>query len=158
VHKQSVHLGGREFVQGTWVRTARAVSLAQRAMQTVSSSVKKRTASQTARPEPPCNAGYSFHWGQHSEGWIAARAGSPCRVRIGVSGTATISSAQIIEGPHSGTAETGDDGSIRFQPNAGFTGKDTMTVRYRGTGPTAGDVPDWRTILQATVTLSITVF
>jgi Bacterial tandem repeat domain 1 len=33
VHKQSVHFGGREFVQTTWVRTAQALSPAQQAMQ-----------------------------------------------------------------------------------------------------------------------------
>jgi Bacterial Ig domain len=102
--------------------------------------------------EPRCRAKYRFIWGQHSEGWFAAPTGSPCRVNLRMGGVSTISSAQIIERPHSGTAVTGADGTIRFQPNSGFTGKDSMTVRYKGTGREVGASQE------ATVTFSITVF
>jgi hypothetical protein len=103
--------------------------------------------------EPPCKAKFGFRWGQHREGFFAARAGSPCRVTLRMLGRSTISSAEIIERPHSGTALPGVDGTIRFQPNAGFAGKDTMTVRYRGTRQGSGDE-----LRESTVTFSITVF
>jgi hypothetical protein len=67
-------------------------------------------------------------------------------------GLSTISSAQITERPRNGTAVTGNDGTIRFQPKSGFTGNDSITVRYTGTGREVG-VPK-----EATVTFTIMVF
>jgi len=55
------------------------------------------------------------------------------------------------EGPRNGAAETGNDGSIRYEPKPGFTGKDSMTVRYTGSRNDA--VP-----VEGTVTFSIDVF
>jgi hypothetical protein len=122
---------------------------------TASGPVKKRTVLATAADAPVarCREQFDFRWGQHSEGWFSTRVGSPCRLTVSMLGQAIISSAEIIDGPHSGTAAPAADGSVRFQPNAGFTGKDTMTVRYRGTGGGAA-----RVLRQATVTYSITVF
>ncbi len=102
--------------------------------------------------EPRCRAKYRFIWGQHSEGWFAAPAGSACRVNLRMGGLSTISSAQITERPRNGTAVTGNDGTIRFQPKSGFTGNDSITVRYTGTGREVG-VPK-----EATVTFTIMVF
>ena len=85
-------------------------------------------------------------------------------------GFSTLSLAQIIEPPHSGTAATGNDGTIRFQPKTGFTGNDSMTVRYTGTGGGGGGGGWGRRAgveggglkvgvpRQATVSFSITVY
>jgi hypothetical protein len=119
---------------------------------------KRRTELATAAdlPVPRCREQFrfSFFWEQQrANGWFSTRAGSPCRLTVSMLGRATISSAEIIEGPHNGTAVPAADGSIRFQPKTGFTGKDTMTVRYRGTGNELAAV-----LRQATVTFAITVF
>jgi len=95
---------------------------------------------------------YRFHWGQHSQGVFGVRAGTPCRVVLFMRGYATISSTEIIERPHNITAVPRTDGNIYISPKPGFTGKDSMTVRYTGTGRQVG-VPR-----QATVTFSIDVF
>ena len=65
---------------------------------------------------------------------FAVPAGSPCHVPAHAGGFSTLSSAQIGERPHRGTAVTSRDGTIHFRTNSGFIGKDYMTVRYRGTG------------------------
>ena len=101
--------------------------------------------------ERSCAAKYRFVWGQQSQGLFSTSAGTPCRVRLLMFGNSTISSAQIIEGPRNGDAAPGNDGTVRFQPKSGFTGADSMTVRYRGTG--AAGVPR-----EATVTFAITVY
>jgi hypothetical protein len=104
--------------------------------------------------ERPCSARWRISWEHHMEGRFAARAGSACRVRYTVgtfSNVTTISSAEIIERPRNGAAVTGNDGSIRYQPKPGFTGKDSMTVRYTG-------IRDNRVKLEGTVTFSIDVF
>jgi Bacterial Ig domain len=80
------------------------------------------------------NGGF-IRWGlQDQQGWFAVPAGSPCHVPVHVGGFSTLSSAQIVERPHHGTAVTSNDGMIHFRPNSGFTGNDSMTVRYGGTG------------------------
>jgi hypothetical protein len=104
--------------------------------------------------ERPCTARWRISWEHHFQGWFAARAGSACRVRYTVgtfSNITTISSPQIIEQPRNGAAVTGNDGSIRYQPKPGFTGKDSMTVRYTG-------IRDNRVKLEGTVTFSIDVY
>jgi hypothetical protein len=104
--------------------------------------------------EPRCTARWRISWEHHYQGWFAARAGSACRLRYTVgtfSNVTTISSPQIIEQPRNGAAVTGNDGSIRYQPKPGFTGKDSMTVRYTG-------IRDNRVKLEGTVTFSIDVY
>jgi hypothetical protein len=73
-------------------------------------------------------------------------------VNLRMNRLATLASAQIIESPKNGTATTGNDGTIRFQPKSGFTGNDSMTVRYRGTSQGTGSPKE------ATVTFAITVY
>ena len=97
--------------------------------------------------ERSCGAKYRFTWGQQSQGLFSTKVGTACRVNLLMYGTATVSSAQIIKGPENGTAATGNDGTIRFQPKPGFTGADSMTVRYKGAGSK-----------EATVTFAITVY
>jgi hypothetical protein len=104
--------------------------------------------------EQRCRAQWRISWEHHFQGWFAAPAGSACRVLYILdtnSAVTTISSAQIVEGPRNGAAETGNDGSIRYEPKPGFTGKDSMTVRYTGSRNDA--VP-----VEGTVTFSIDVF
>ena len=104
-----------------------------------------------AAQERSCAAKYSFRWGQQSQGLFSTKAGISCRVSLLMFGNSTISSAQIIQGPGNGTAVASSNGTIRFQPKPGFTGTDSMTVRYGGTG--AAGVQR-----EATVTFVITVY
>jgi hypothetical protein len=104
--------------------------------------------------EPRCRAQWRISWEHHFQGWFAAPAGSACRVLYMLDtnlAVTTISSAQIIEPPRNGAAVTGNDGSIRYEPKPGFTGKDSMTVRYMGSR-------DDNVELEGTVTFSIDVF
>jgi hypothetical protein len=101
--------------------------------------------------EQSCAAKYRFIWGQQSQGLFSTKVDTPCRVRLRMFGTATISSAQIVERPRSGVAAAGSEGTIRFQPKPGFVGTDSITVRYRGTG--SAGAPE-----EATVTFAITVY
>ena len=104
--------------------------------------------------EQSCAAKYRFIWGQQSQGLFSTSVGTPCRVRLRMLGTSTISLAQIVEGPRNGVAAAGSEGTIRFQPKPGFVGTDSMTVRYRGTrGIGSPGVPE-----EATVTFAITVY
>jgi Bacterial Ig domain len=102
--------------------------------------------------EPRCRAKYRFIWEQHSQGMFSTKADTTCRVNLRMGGLATLASARIIEGPKSGVATTGNDGTIRFQPKSGFTGSDSMTVRYTGTRRGIG------ALQEATVTFAITVY
>jgi hypothetical protein len=95
---------------------------------------------------------FGFRWGQHSQGVFGVRAGTPCRLVLFMRNYATISSAQIIERPHDVTAVPRADGNIYISPKPGFTGKDSMTVRYTGTGREIGVTKE------AFVTFSIDVF
>jgi hypothetical protein len=104
--------------------------------------------------EQRCRAQWRISWEHHFQGWFAAPAGSACRVLYILdtnSAVTMISSAQIVESPRNGAAETGNDGSVRYEPKPGFTGKDSMTVRYTGSRNDA--VP-----VEGTVTFSIDVF
>jgi hypothetical protein len=57
---------------------------------------------------------------------IGVRAGTPCKfIPSGL-----IISPAIIERPHNVAAVLRADGGIYFYPKPGFTGKDSMTVRY----------------------------
>jgi hypothetical protein len=95
---------------------------------------------------------YRLLWGQHSQGVFGVRTGTPCRVVLFTRGYRTISSAEIVERPHNGTAAPRADGNIYFYPKPGFTGKDSMAVRFMGTGREVG------VRRQGTVTFSIDVF
>jgi len=44
-------------------------------------------------------------------------------------------STEIIERPHNGTAVLRADGGTYYNPKPGFTGKDSMTVRYTEVAP-----------------------
>jgi Bacterial Ig domain len=102
--------------------------------------------------ESRCRARYRFIWGQNSQGIFSTQANTTCRVNLRMRGLATLASARIIEGPKNGTAATSNDGTIRFQPKSGFTGSDSMTVRYTGTSRGIGEPK------KATVTFAITVY
>ena len=102
--------------------------------------------------EQRCRAKYGFIWEQHSQGIFSTKADTTCRVNLRMNRLATLASAQIIESPKNGTATTGNDGTIRFQPKSGFTGNDSMTVRYRGTSQGTGSPKE------ATVTFAITIY
>jgi hypothetical protein len=65
-------------------------------------------------------------------------------------GRSTISSVQVIRGPNNGTASLAGPAAIRFQPRPGFTGHDSMVVRYSGTGAAGRPA-------EATVTFAIIV-
>ena len=95
---------------------------------------------------------FRFRWGQHSQGVFGVRAETPCRVVLFMGGYATISSAQVTEPPHNVRAVARTDGNIYIYPKSGFTGKDSMTVRYTGTGREKGVAKE------AFVTFSIDVF
>jgi hypothetical protein len=99
---------------------------------------------------------YSIYWGQHSQGVFGVRAGTPCRVVLFTGAyfrdINRIYSAQIIEAPHNVRAVPRADGNIYIWPKPGFTGKDSMTVRYTGTGREIGVTKE------ATVTFSIDVY
>ena len=71
--------------------------------------------------------------GQRDQGTFGVRAGAPCRVPLVMPGwRVTVIKAEITEPPHNGTAVPRNDGDIYFYPKSGFTGKDSMTVRYVG--------------------------
>jgi hypothetical protein len=83
--------------------------------------------------------------GRHVQGTFGVRAGRPCRVPnlTGLRHSLmTVIKAEIVEPPHNGTAVARNDGDIYFYPKSGFTGKDSMTVRYvsRRIRPTHGFV------------------
>src|ERR1043166_4762212 len=100
--------------------------------------------------EPQCFARYRFNWGQHSQGHLATKAGTACRLRLLMRGRSAISSVQVIRGPSNGTASLAGPAAIRFQPRPGFTGHDSMVVRYSGTGAAGRPA-------EATVTFAIIV-
>lgn len=92
-------------------------------------------------PDRGCTYRYSLFFGQSNSGNIALAAGKPCRVWLQTgprsgrpSGFDAISSVLITERPRNGTAVVDGQNAIRFQPKLGFTGKDSMTVRYTGNG------------------------
>ena len=103
---------------------------------------------------------YHVSWGQHRQGMFGVRSGMPCRVvlMVGPDGGfigpyATISSAEIIHPPQNLKAVPRADGNIYVWPQPGFTGKDSMIVRYTGTG--RGTIGRTR---EGFVTFSIDVF
>jgi hypothetical protein len=105
----------------------------------------------SAAQERTCGASYRFIWGQDSSGTFSTKSGVPCRVMLRMAGNSTVASAQIVTRPRNGSASTGRDGTVRYQPKAGFTGTDTLAVQYRGTGSSGSARP-------STVTFTVTVY
>jgi hypothetical protein len=92
-------------------------------------------------PDRGCAFRYTLFFGQNNPGNITAHAGKLCRVNFTTgprsgrqSGFDAIFSVLITERPRNGTAVIDGQKAIRFQPKLGFTGKDSMTVRYKGNG------------------------
>jgi hypothetical protein len=100
--------------------------------------------------EPMCNASFWFRWGQEVSGTLDARSGTPCRILTGTSGNTVYVGSQVVTQPRHGRASPLGAASIRYQPRAGFTGQDSMTIRFFGERQGRRN--------QATVNLKITVY
>jgi hypothetical protein len=100
--------------------------------------------------EPMCNASFWFRWGQEVSGTLATKSGMPCRILTGMSGNTVYVGSQVIAQPRHGRASPLGPASIRYQPRAGFTGQDAMTIRFLGERQGRRN--------QATVHLKITVY
>jgi hypothetical protein len=74
---------------------------------------------------------------QRGRGVVWVRAGTPCVFRPTTFRPTTQRPTEIIEPPHNGTAVLHADGSIYYSPKPGFTGGDSMSVRFTFGGAAA---------------------
>lgn len=109
------------------------------------------TADEARAEETSCKAHFRFRWGEEVSGSLATRAGTPCRVLMSTRGNLIMLGTQVVRAPRNGTAASIGPASVRYQPRAGFTGQDFMSVRYSGKGTGGRDG-------QAIVNFTITVY
>ena len=87
--------------------------------------------------DPMCMGGFGVLVGREANGLLSTRAGTACRMAIRVNGNQTLSSVVIVRAPRHGNA-SGSGATFRYQPRAGFTGQDSMTVRFVGVSGVSG--------------------
>jgi hypothetical protein len=95
--------------------------------------------------EPACIARYTFKKDQHREGVLETRPGKACTSRIYTSGDTTLRSIQVVQSPKNASVTMLGPSSYRFKPRSGFSGEDTMVLRFNMTSgaaakPSAGTV------------------
>jgi hypothetical protein len=88
-----------------------------------------------AAEDERCGGKYTVRAGQHSQGYIYARAGRPCTMNYAVFGSSRASAGiTIVDRPRNGSASVSGTG-IRYASKAGFKGSDTMKLRFSWRGP-----------------------
>lgn len=84
-----------------------------------------------------CPLDFRIPAGTEGRGVATARAGTVCQMSLAVYGNLTLSSIAIIRGPSNGSASPRSTG-IRYKPKAGYSGRDSMTIRLLGVSGTSG--------------------
>ncbi|MCP4616948.1 MAG: hypothetical protein GY844_10970 [Bradyrhizobium sp.] len=77
-------------------------------------------------------------WGFNSIGYIQIAAGSSCLFSVNIAGE--ILNSSVSQNPAHGTLQQLDASSFVYTSQAGYTGRDTFSVRATGNSPTSSGV------------------